>query len=71
VTTIHGGNAGWQAQGLPVEAGLSNAIDDADDVWYAPRHREGNREAAMREYLSWEVALADQVRDDPDVPFNL
>jgi rhodanese-related sulfurtransferase len=71
VTAIGGGNAGWRSQGLPVETGLSNAIDDPDDVWYAPRHREGDREAAMREYLSWEVALADQVRDDPDVPFNL
>jgi hypothetical protein len=37
----------------------------ADDVFLSPRERDQNREDAMREYLTWEINLVnDMAKDD-------
>jgi hypothetical protein len=40
-------------------------------VWYRPYDRATDREAAMREYLSWEVDLVRQVEKDGDARFRV
>jgi len=71
VRWLDGGAEAWSAAGLPLEQGLERLADVADDVWYAPRDRQANREESMRAYLEWEVALADEVGRDPDCRFEI
>lgn len=66
-----GGTDAWSAANLPLEAGLDRVVGEADDVWYTPRERQVDTEDGMRAYLEWEVALADQVRRDPDSRIEL
>ncbi|MDF3010274.1 MAG: hypothetical protein K0S03_1070 [Burkholderiales bacterium] len=43
-----------------------------DDVWYKPYDHEhgSDYEKHARAYLSWEVALVDQIRRDPTIRFR-
>ena len=43
-----------------------------DDVWYKPydHEQEGDYEKHARAYLSWEVALVDQIKRDPTIRFR-
>jgi len=63
VRTLHGGNAAWQAAGLPFSAESAMA-DDAVDVWLKPYERAGDTKDAMSEYLSWEVDLVSRIARD-------
>jgi hypothetical protein len=40
-----------------------------NDVWYRPSDRPSGVEAAMQEYLSWEIGLVERVIRDGDAPF--
>jgi rhodanese-related sulfurtransferase/predicted metal-dependent enzyme (double-stranded beta helix superfamily) len=71
VAALEGGTQAWQAAGLPMEAGETRMLEPpAEDVWYKPYDRKSQVEAAMQDYLTWEVALVEQIRRDPDCRFR-
>ncbi|MEM7171071.1 MAG: rhodanese-like domain-containing protein [Pseudomonadota bacterium] len=63
---LEGGNASWRTAGLPLEAGMTWALCDRLDVWEKPYESESR----MRDYLTWEVGLVDQVNRDGDAGFR-
>jgi rhodanese-related sulfurtransferase len=71
VQVLRGGTQAWKALGLPLKAGAEHLADTPDDVWLRPYDREQGQEAAMKEYLSWEVDLVDQIRRDGDAVFKI
>ena len=72
VRVLEGGNAAWFAAGVPTETGIERATTTLDDVWYKPYdHDHGaDYEKHAREYLSWEVALVEQIKRDPTIRFR-
>jgi rhodanese-related sulfurtransferase/predicted metal-dependent enzyme (double-stranded beta helix superfamily) len=68
---LEGGTAAWRAAGLPLVSGAEHMTCPPEDVWYRPYDRAIDREAAMREYLSWEVDLVRQVERDGDARFRV
>jgi rhodanese-related sulfurtransferase/predicted metal-dependent enzyme (double-stranded beta helix superfamily) len=71
VRALEGGTAAWRAAGLPLASGAEHMTCPTEDVWYRPYDRAKDREAAMREYLSWEVDLVRQVERDGDARFRV
>ena len=69
VRVLEGGNAAWRAAGLPLESG-GPAEADPPDVWYKPYDEVSSIEDHMRAYLTWEVALVEQMERDPDLVFK-
>jgi rhodanese-related sulfurtransferase len=71
VRVLKGGTQAWRAAGLPLGSGAEHMASEPEDVWYRPYDRARDREAAMREYLSWEVDLVRQVERDGDARFKV
>ena len=71
VLVLSGGTAGWIAAGLPLETGTGRMASQPDDVVLSARERGQNREAAMREYLTWEINLATDMAADDDHRFRV
>jgi len=73
VSWLVGGRAGWRRAGLPMEPGrIENdplQLTPTDDMWYPPWARADHVEQAMREYLTWEVDLLDQLAREPYLQF--
>ena len=69
VVALAGGTLNWKSRDLPLETGLTHPLGATDDVQYKPYDREGGIEAAMKDYLQWEVALVDQVARDGTLIF--
>ena len=72
VVALAGGNKGWRHGGHDMEPGFDRATTTADDVWYKPYDHDDAGEVIaqhMRDYLTWEVALVDQIERDPTVTF--
>jgi rhodanese-related sulfurtransferase len=67
VRVLDGGNAAWQGGW---EEGIERATTATDDVWYKPYDHGKDYERHAREYLSWEVALVEQIKRDPTVRFR-
>jgi rhodanese-related sulfurtransferase len=67
--TIDGGNGAWRAAGLPLESGVGNLPPRPTDVFYRPYDLAEDAEAAMREYLAWEVGLLDRLAGEPGLRF--
>jgi rhodanese-related sulfurtransferase len=67
---LEGGTAAWRAAGLPIETGETKMLEPPEDVYYKPYDGKTQIEAAMRDYLQWEVALVEQIRRDPDCRFR-
>ena len=65
---LRGGNAAWQAAGLPMSAEPRMA-DEPLDYWPKPYERTGNTTDAMNEYLSWEVDLLPRIARDGTTRF--
>jgi rhodanese-related sulfurtransferase len=61
VSVLDGGTAAWSAAGLALEPGATRMLDDTDDVYYLPYDHGDRVEQAMRDYLTWEVALVEQL----------
>jgi len=61
VSALDGGTAAWSAAGLELEPGATRMLDDTDDVYYLPYDHGDRIEQAMRDYLTWEVALVGQL----------
>ncbi|MCW5734620.1 MAG: thiosulfate sulfurtransferase [Enhydrobacter sp.] len=71
VAILAGGTRAWRDAALPVEAGHVRMADPPTDVWYRPYDFKEDVEAAMRQYLDWEVDLVPQVERDGDARFSL
>jgi 3-mercaptopyruvate sulfurtransferase SseA len=71
VQVLAGGTRNWIDSGLPIETGAERMLDKADDVYLMPRERGLDREAAMREYLTWEINLIKDMAIDDDQRFKL
>jgi rhodanese-related sulfurtransferase len=71
VMTLAGGTRAWAEAGLPLEIGATRMADAADDVFLSPRERGQNREDAMREYLTWEINLVNDMASDDDHRFRI
>jgi rhodanese-related sulfurtransferase len=61
VSVLDGGTAAWSASGFAREPGATRMLDDTDDVYYLPYDHADRVEQAMRDYLTWEVALVEQL----------
>jgi rhodanese-related sulfurtransferase/predicted metal-dependent enzyme (double-stranded beta helix superfamily) len=70
VPALEGGTGAWRAAGLPLETGETQMLEPPEDVWYKPYDHKSQVEAAMQDYLQWEVALLEQIRRDPDCRFR-
>lgn len=70
VQALEGGTERWLAEGRAVETGLAGAIGARDDVWYKPYEHRGAQERFMRDYLTWEVALPEQIARDGTARFR-
>jgi hypothetical protein len=71
VLTLTGGTQAWIQVGLPLETGTTRMAHLADDVFLSPRERGQNREDAMREYLTWEINLVNDMAKDDDHRFRI
>jgi rhodanese-related sulfurtransferase/predicted metal-dependent enzyme (double-stranded beta helix superfamily) len=71
VAVLDGGMRAWRDARLPIEKGQTRMADPPTDVWYRPYDRSEGIEAAMNQYLTWEVDLVAQVQRDGDARFNV
>jgi len=69
VAILAGGMKAWRDAKLVVETGHTRMADPPTDVWYRPYDFKEDVEAAMRQYLDWEVDLVPQVKRDGDAKF--
>ena len=67
-----GGTAAWTAANGPVQSGLTQPTTETNDVWYKPYDSENLAVVRqhMQDYLTWEVALLDQIAGDELVSFR-
>ncbi|NNG06499.1 MAG: thiosulfate sulfurtransferase [Desulfobacteraceae bacterium] len=70
VRVLDGGSNAWIAAGLPTSEGMERPISEADDVWYKPYEQTDAPYEAMRDYLTWEVALLEKLERDGDANFR-
>jgi len=71
VAILTGGMKAWREAGFAVETGHVRMADPPTDVWYRPYDFKEDVEAAMRQYLDWEVDLVPQVERDGDARFSV
>jgi len=68
------GNSGWEAAGNTLVCGQGNCSLEPDDRWQIPFLPDPvtgkSAEQNMREYLSWEVALVEQIQRDGTTNFR-
>ncbi|HEV7801033.1 MAG TPA: rhodanese-like domain-containing protein [Burkholderiales bacterium] len=70
VEVLEGGTAAWTAAGYPLETGSARFTGPDDDLRYKALDRQANVEAAIREYLQWEIDLVNATESDPDFGFR-
>ncbi|KAG1649143.1 hypothetical protein GQR58_029274 [Nymphon striatum] len=71
VSALASGNRGWRHAGHDMDTGFDRATTQANDVWYKPYDHEGEVvDQHMRDYLTWEIALVEQLDRDPTVNFQ-
>ena len=70
VKVLKGGTSSWVAGGLSLEKGFTRMADKANDVWYRPYDFKDGAEDAMKQYLSWEIELINQIRRDGTTNFQ-
>ncbi|MGE0733195.1 MAG: rhodanese-like domain-containing protein [Alphaproteobacteria bacterium] len=71
IKILRGGMKSWRRAELATETGMTRPTTSTDDVWYKPYDHLDNVEQAMRDYLSWEVNLVDQIKRDGTVRFKI
>ena len=69
IVALAGGNKSWRHAGHDMEPGFTRPTTTDDDVWYKPYERDDAVADRMRDYLTWEIALVEQVDRDPTVTF--
>jgi len=71
VRLLDGGMVAWRAAGFPIAADRRDPPDEeCADVHLRPYDRNSGIEEAMRDYLSWEIDLVNEVAKDGDAPFG-
>lgn len=70
VHALSGGTDAWITEGRPISTGLEHISGPTDDVWFKPYDHRGNQEQFMRDYLTWEVALVEQIEKDGTTRFR-
>lgn len=70
VQALAGGTERWLAEGRATESGIDKAVGDTDDVWYKPYEHRAAQDQFMRDYLTWEVALVEQIERDGTTRFR-
>jgi rhodanese-related sulfurtransferase len=71
IKVLSGGTQAWRAAGLPLEPGATRLAHEVDDIRLRAREESGNREAAMRAYLAWEIELVNQMATEEDRRFQI
>jgi rhodanese-related sulfurtransferase len=73
VRWLEGGRAAWRAAGHRLEPCPGDSdpllLTATDDMWYPPWAHRDDVEAAMRQYLTWEVDLLKQLEREPYLRF--
>jgi len=67
---LAGGTAAWSAAGLPLTSDDQRWSVEPEDIWLRPFERPTQTRQAMDEYLSWEVDLLEQARQDGSLNFQ-
>jgi rhodanese-related sulfurtransferase len=71
VRVLQGGSAAWHAFGRPLVKDRRNPPDAAClDVYLRPYDRNDGVAAAMQAYLTWEIALVDEIARDGTIRFG-
>jgi rhodanese-related sulfurtransferase/predicted metal-dependent enzyme (double-stranded beta helix superfamily) len=70
VRVLAGGTAAWTAAGFALERGTTHLASATDDIYYRPYDGKSQIEQAMKDYLDWELALAEQIRREPYLAFE-
>ena len=71
VSILDGGIEAWIGAGYDLESGDDpNAGELSEDVWYKPYQQTDAIEEAMHAYLTWEVALVEQIERDGTTRFR-
>lgn len=70
VRVLSGGTAAWAEAGLKLESGATRMADPPDDIWLRPYEKDWGVEQAMQDYLTWEVALVEQIERDGTARFR-
>jgi len=70
VQVLTGGTSAWIAAGKQVTTGAEHLADVANDVWLRPYEKDWGVEDSMREYLTWEVGLVEQLERDGTARFQ-
>ena len=71
IQVLAGGTQAWLQAGFGLEQGPTRLADEVDDVRLRAREESGDREAAMRAYLTWEIELVNQMATDDDQRFQV
>jgi hypothetical protein len=71
VYVLTGGTAAWRASGLEIETGTGQQIHPFEDVARSAYQIDGDRFAAFRAYLDWEIGLVAQLERDKTTNFRL
>jgi len=70
VKILKGGTKAWKAAGLSWSEGAENMATATDDVVLKPYDNEKEIPAAMNEYLTWELDLVRQIKEDGTTDFK-
>lgn len=72
VAIVDGGNAAWEALKLPMASGITAVLNAPNDSYLRPYDRKNKAEIekAMNDYLSWEVALVEQIKKAGGIAFK-
>jgi len=71
VVALTGGTAAWRAADFPVETGKRDLIHPFEDIARSAYQIDGDRFAAFREYLDWEIGLVAQLERDGTTDFQV
>ncbi|MEQ8227775.1 MAG: rhodanese-like domain-containing protein [Rhodospirillales bacterium] len=69
VAVLVDGTEGWKAAGKELQSGFTHMADETNDVWYRPYDMDDAQEGAMKQYLSWEINLVNQLERDGTTRF--
>lgn len=69
---IDGGTAAWVAENLPMQSGMTAVLSEPNDSYLRPydRTNQAEIEKAMNDYLTWEIALVEQIKKAGGISFR-
>ena len=70
VAVLVDGTDAWKAERRELEKGFTGMADETNDVWYRPYDMDDTNEGAMKQYLSWEINLVNQLEKDGTTKFR-